>query len=147
METITQFFQSEHVIALLVAIAIFLITIGLVIKRWVGFSIALLLLLFSLAAGIVINNHDAFHLYADSQQSAQKDDFRKQMLQAVEDLQSEINSEKDNLRHVMNQVQDIFEQLDAQKQKLQQFIEETRERFKTDQSSLIPSEESSPSKA
>ena len=129
------FLQSEHVLALLITVLIFLTTIFLVVKRWIGFSVTFLLLLFSLGAGLIINNQQALqdylygknppHLTEDNTQDA----FQKQMMQAVEDIKLEVNTEKENLRKVMNQVQEIFDSMEAQKQKLQNFIEETRDTF------------------
>ena len=131
--------QSDHMLALLIALLIFLTTIFLVVKQWIGFSITLLLLIFSLAAGLIINNQQMFHTYFNPQdlsnpakEKNSQDVFRKQMMQAVEDLKIEVYAEKDNLRRVMNQVQEVVDSIDVQKQKLQHFIEETRERFKAD---------------
>jgi hypothetical protein len=140
VSSLTQFFQSPHVLALFIAILIFLMTIFLVVKRWIGFSVTLLLLLFSLVAGLVINHQQIFQDYIHSYSSSAtpligedvQDAFHKQMMQALEDLKVEVNAEKENLRQVVNQVQEIFDTMEAQKQKLQNFIEETRERFKTD---------------
>ncbi len=141
MQTFSQFLQTDHVIALLIAVLIFLMTIFLAVKRWIGFSITLLLLLFSLAAGVLINNQHAFQGYLGHYSSsapalplaeANSDVFQKQMLKAVEDLQTEMQTEKENLRQLKQQVQDLFVSMDTQKQKLQNFIEETRERFKTE---------------
>lgn len=140
MDQALQFFQSEHVLALIIACLIFLTTILLVVKKWIGFSGALLFLIFSLAAGLLINNQNAFQHYFNAYSSTphsgtdevSQDAFRKQMLQAVEDLKTEVSAEKENLQHVMHQVQEIVDSIDVQKQKLQQFIEETRERFKAD---------------
>lgn len=146
MNQFYDFIQSEHFFAFLIACIVFLITILLVVKKRIGFIIALLLLLFSLAAGLLINNQNAFRQFLTSYSHAQhpKDDgtqdaFRKQMLQAVEDLKGEVKAEKENLHQVVKQVQDIVSSIDAQKQKLQQFIEETREKFKTEFPSNRPS--------
>jgi polyhydroxyalkanoate synthesis regulator protein len=149
MSSTLHFLQSPHVLALLIAVFIFLTTILLVVKRWIGFSMTLLLLLFSLAAGLIINHQQAVQSYLNAYTSSStstnedsQDAFHKQMLQAVEDLKLEVSTEKENLRLVMNQIQEIFDSMDAQKQKLQNFIDETRERFKTDypiqHSSTIP---------
>ena len=137
MSSAVDFLQSNHVLALLIAILIFLTTILLVVKRWIGFSITLLLLLFSLAAGLLINNQQDFQHYfsgisSKNQEEISAENFHKQMLQAVEDLKSEVSVEKEHLRHVMEQVQDIFDSMDMQKQKLQNFIEEVRQRFKNE---------------
>lgn len=139
MHTFSQFLQTDHVLAFLIAILIFLTTLFLVVKRWIGFSITLLLLLFSLAAGIIINNQQVFQGYLDHysthhlpEADAHSDVFQKQILQAVTDLQTEMQTEKENLLQLKKQMQDIFDSMDTQKQKLQNFIEETRERFKTE---------------
>lgn len=150
MSPILNFLQSEHILAFLVAVLIFLTTILLVVKRWIGFSIALLLLLFSLAAGLVINyQQEIQHYFNPAPYSSihSQEDFHKYMLQGMENLKTELTTEKDNLRRVMNQVQEIFESMDVQKQKLQNFIEEVKEQFKTDYpvnpTSSLPSETSS----
>ena len=138
MNQIIDFLQTDHVLALIIACLIFLATIFLVVKRWVGFSIAVLLLIFSLVAGLVINNQHAvqqyFNAYAASSKGEEgsQDAFRKQMLQAVEDLKLEMSAEKENLKRVMDQVHEIVDSIDVQKNKLQHFIEETRERFKAE---------------
>lgn len=138
MDQIRDFLLSEHVLAFLIAFLIVLITVFLAAKQWIGFSLALLFLIFSLAAGLIINNqHSIQHYFTSYAESSapgneSQDAFRKQILQAVEDLKLEVNTEKQNLQRVMNQVQEIVDSIDIQKQKLQQFIEETKERFKTD---------------
>ena len=141
MHHISHILYSEHVLALVVAVLIFLTTILLVVKRWIGFSITLLLLVFALAAGLLINNQQDFQHYlipssnSANRGSASSEDFHKQMLQAVEDLKTEVAAEKENLRRVMDQVQDIFNSMDVQKHKLQNFIGEVRQHFKSEQSS------------
>ena len=140
MQSAVDFFSSEHILALLIAVLIFLTTVFLVVKRWIGFSIALLLLLFSLAAGMIVNNQQMFHQYFSSyenlagrsENTGAQDAFQKQILKAVEDLKTEVHAEKENLNQVMTQMVEIVNSIDAQKQKLQNFIDETRERFKTD---------------
>ncbi len=140
MQTFADFLSSEHILALLIAFLIFLTTVFLVVKRWIGFSIALLLLLFSLAAGLIVNNQQMFHHYFSSyenlaghpEDAGTQNAFHKQIMQAVEDLKTEVHAEKENLNQVMTQVAEIVNSIDVQKLKLQNFIEETRERFKTD---------------
>jgi hypothetical protein len=141
------FFQSDHFLALLAALLIFLIALFLVVKRWIGFWIALLLLLFSLAAGFLINHQNSIENYLETSQSVdevgeKEDSFRKQMVQAVADLKIELGIEKENLKKVVHQVQEIVDSIDVQKQKLQHFIEETRERFKAESSSKSSSSDS-----
>ncbi|WP_042279864.1 hypothetical protein [Candidatus Protochlamydia sp. R18] len=139
------FLQSEPRLALLIAVLIFFITIFLVIKKWIGFSVALLLLIFSLAAGLVIKNQQFFETYASEYQhqfhNQENEAFKKQILQALEDIKKEVNIERENCHQVMNQVQAIFEQMDAEKQKLQLFIEETKEKFKKEAAQQTVNEE------
>lgn len=136
--------HSEHILALFIAILIFLTTILLVVKRWIGFSITLLLLIFSLAAGLIINNQQDFQHYLTSSSSSSihnektTEDFHKQILQAMEDLKIEVAAEKDNLRRLVDEVQDVFQSMDIQKQKLQNFIEEVRQRFKSNYPATLP---------
>ncbi|MBS4163527.1 Uncharacterized protein PRO82_000830 [Candidatus Protochlamydia amoebophila] len=139
------FLQSEPRLALLIAVLIFFITIFLVIKKWIGFSVALLLLIFSLAAGLVIKNQQFFETYASEYHhqfhNQENEAFKKQILQALEDIKKEVNIEKENCQQVMKQVQAIFEQMDAEKQKLQLFIEETKEKFKKEPAQQTVNEE------
>ncbi|CAF24351.1 hypothetical protein [Candidatus Protochlamydia amoebophila] len=139
------FLQSEPRLALLIAVLIFFITIFLVIKKWIGFSVALLLLIFSLAAGLVIKNQQFFETYASEYHhqfhNQENEAFKKQILQALEDIKKEVNIERENCHQVMNQVQAIFEQMDAEKQKLQLFIEETKEKFKKEAAQQTVNEE------
>lgn len=141
------FLSSEHMIAFLVTVSVFLITIFLVVKRWIGFSIASLFLLFALAAGVITNYQQEIHHYLTgtpylASPEVPSEDFHKQMAQAVENLKVEITSEKENLQHLMSQVQEIFDSMDKEKQKLHNFIEEVREHFKTDTPTTSPSPDS-----
>lgn len=136
MPDFLHFQQSEHFPALLAAILIFMITIFLAVKRWIGFSVTFLLLLFSLAAGFLIdqvqNGQNYFQQtsYPNHFYPAAKDDFKMQITQAVEDLKNEVSNEKENIRLIIDQVQEVIHSVETQKEKLQQFIEETRVRFK-----------------
>jgi len=145
---LSEFFQSDHFLALSIALLVFLVALFLAVKRWIGFWITVVLLVFSLAAGILINNQSSlqnfFDSYSSSAEEHEKEDaFQKQMLQAVEDLKMEMSIEKENLKKVVLQVQEIVDSIDLQKQKVQQFIEETRERFKSEYSQQNPSDDSS----
>lgn len=136
--SLVQFFSSNQVIALLSAASILIVTIFLVAKKWIGFSITFILLLFALIAGILINNPQFFSDYANQNTGdilANQESFKKQMLQAFDDVKHEVNAEKENLQHLKNQVNDIINQLDTQKQKLENFIEETRNHFQSEKSS------------
>lgn len=130
--SLMQFFSSNHVIALSTAAVILVITIFLVARRWIGFSTALILLLFSLAAGIIINNPQIFENYTQidlSKEMEQQEIFKKQIFQAIDGLKGEVQTEKDNLLQLKDQVQNILVQLENQKQKVENFIDETRKNF------------------
>jgi hypothetical protein len=124
-----RFLESESAIALLVAAVIFFITLFLVVKQWIGFSLTLLLLLFALVAGFMVNNQHVLNCYTSEHQEIrlqdkEEDAFKKQIFQAIEDLKIEVNSEKENIQHVMAQIQEVINEVDSQKQKLQSFIDE-----------------------
>lgn len=143
MTSLYHFFQSNHMLALISSLLIFLMTIFLVVKRWIGFSITLLLLFFSLAVGLLIDQQQNFTNYFKNITTApttevSQDNFHQQILNAIDDLRIEVLAEKENLRRVMSDVKEIFESVDAQKQKLQHFIEETRENFKRESPASQP---------
>jgi len=133
MSSFLSFFQSEHLYAFLTALIIFLITLLLAAKRWIGFLTALVLLIISLGAGFfVINRQDIRHYFSSSQANDEAnapEDFHKHFLKAMENLKTEMSTEKDNLQRVINEVQGIFDSVDLQKQKVQTFIEEFRDHF------------------
>jgi hypothetical protein len=135
MSSVLSFLQSEHVLALLITISIFFITIFLTVKRWIGFSMTFLFLLFALTAGMLVNFQQNIQNYFTSSSNLPipneppSEDFHKQMMQAMENLKVELSTEKEYLLRVMNQVQEIFDSMDMQKQKLQIFIEEVRKQF------------------
>jgi hypothetical protein len=146
MFSFLDFFESAHFLALAVAIIIFLITVFLVVKRWIGFYTALLFLLLALIAGLIINYQSDLRRYVSSSgasssltnSQAAEASFAKQMKQAMEDLKTEVETEKKNLLRVIDEVQEIFDSVDAQKQKLDDFIEEVREQFKKETSAQPP---------
>lgn len=139
-----EFLQTDKVIALLAAMLIFFVTIFLVSKKWINFSITLLLLLFAIASGLAISNYDLFKNYYQNCQNIssqeQQAHFNTQMIQAVEDIKMEVHAEKENLRHLMHQVEEIFDQMDIQKRKLKNFIEETKENFKREKNNPVEPE-------
>jgi len=142
MDTFWQFLLQEQVAAILIATLIFLITIILVAIRKISFSITLLLLLFSLLVGLAVNNQSAFQAYMaqpSSNISEQQDAFNKQIQHAYENLQSEVNSERENIVRLLGQVMEVFDQVEEQKEKLQNFIEETRSHFNESKANDNPS--------
>src|SRR4051812_39396685 len=98
MSALLDFFRSEPVLALIVALGIFFITLFLTVKQWISLSITCLLLLFSLVAGIVINSQQLLQHYVNDRHQVVNDQddhsqeaFKKQIVQAVEDLKHEVN--------------------------------------------------------
>lgn len=139
MQHIPEFLQNEVVVALLTSTIIFFITILLVAKNWISFWTTFLLLLFAIAAGFVIGHYHTFQSYLEYQtqssnlsQEANPETFKSQISQAMEHLQKEVHTEKENLHKLMVQVDEIFDQMNTQKQKLEHFIEVTQERFKAE---------------
>lgn len=133
--SLVQFFSSNQVMALLASTGIFILTLFFVAKRWIGFSIAFILLLFALIAGVLINNPQFFSEFSQKSVHAneeQQNNFKKQVLEAIDNVKYEVNVEKENFQHLKNQMQDLLNQLDTQKQKLDRFIEETRHHFQTE---------------
>ena len=132
METIKNLFQSDQVVALVIASFIFFVTIILVTRNRIGFSMTLLLLLFSLVVGLAVNNQSAFLSYLNHpihKVDENQDAFNKQIQLAIANLQSEVDLEKDNLLRVMGQMFDVLDQLEEQKQKLETFLERTHSHF------------------
>ena len=127
---IIDFFSSNPVMALFATLAIFLITIILVAKRWVGFSVAFILLLLSLIVGILVNNPQFFSNYDEFRNSEfnseQENEFKKTILQALDDVKLEVKTEKQTLDSLKNEINDMRSTLNAEKQKLENYIEESR---------------------
>lgn len=111
--------QFYFLFAFFVLLAIFLAK-----RRWIAFSITLPLFLVM----IIISAIAVFKT------NSSEDAFQQQIQQAVNDLKREVNGEKENYKLAVSQVQEIFDSIDIQKQKIQQFIEETKDKFKSDYS-------------
>ncbi|MBA2369985.1 MAG: hypothetical protein H0V82_13355 [Candidatus Protochlamydia sp.] len=127
-----KFLESEPVIALLVAAIIFFITLFLVVKQWIGFSLTLLLLVFALVSGFIVNNQHVLDCYNKENHELvfhgkEDDAFKIQIFQAIEDLKVEVNSEKENIQHMMAQIQEVLNEVDSQKQNLQSFIDSQKD--------------------
>lgn len=130
------FFQTDPVIGLMVAFAIFLITIFLVAKQAIQFSTALLFLVFAVLIGMIITNQKAIHHYFDPRFEWQnpitvdpRTDFSQHLAGSVENLEKEVSLEKESLKQAMDQIKEIFSLIDSQKQKLEAFIAETKDEF------------------
>lgn len=125
------FFSSNSVIALLSAVTIFLITIVLVAKHWIGFPLAFILLLLSIIVGILINNPNFFTNYAELNSNShlvdQQNEFKKSILEALDDVKLEIKNEHENVNQLKKQLENAIEHADKQEQKLEQFIKNSHQ--------------------
>ncbi len=128
MSVALHFIQSEHMLALLIAVFIFLITIVLTVKHWISFPVTLTLLLFSLAAGLLINHWQAFNQSLASSSSNKEAElignFHKRLLQEIEELKTEVCTNREDLLQVRNRIKEIADSIAMEKQKLQNFMEE-----------------------
>ena len=138
MTTIIEFLKSDVFYAFSVTIGFFLFTLYLASKKLISFFVSFFLLCFGLLLGIVISNQQLFQLYVNEYQQnhlivEQEDShFKKQITQAAQNIKKEVSTEKENLQQIVDQFDEIFDQMDKQKQKLQEFIEETKNRFNTE---------------
>lgn len=140
------FFSPGPFSALLATIALLVITIFLVAKRWIGLSSALILLLISLATGILINNPKVLDDYSQTSFAAEiehQENFNKQILQAIDGVKEEVSIEKENINQLRNQIEDILLKIDQEKQKVENFIDETRKHFQTEHTAIESTEHAS----
>jgi UPF0716 family protein affecting phage T7 exclusion len=96
----TNLFNSYETLALGLAALIFLITVILLVARLIGFWVALLLLLFSLATGMLVGNYTAFREYLSCN--------KKKEIEEHQTL-------KEKVDHLSREVDQLKEQLDALK--------------------------------
>ncbi|MCE2982593.1 MAG: hypothetical protein LW832_03400 [Parachlamydia sp.] len=137
------FLKNESLIAFIAGIIVFSLTLLLVVKRWIGFSFAVILLLFALAAGFLISHHYAIGTYMEGGQHVSvqtKEDaaFQEKVWKAIEDLKVEFTYEKDKIALIKTQIEDVIKDLDTQKQQLQIFMEETNTEFDKKDTDSIP---------
>jgi len=133
MENLLDFITTNTIFAFLITVFIFIVTIFLVVRQWIGFSMALLLLVFAIAAGTAVRHYNLLKSYIYLSEEPSQSEFNKQITKVVEDVRMEVSSEKENLHLLMKQVEDLFDQMNQQKIKLQQFIEETTEHFRSEE--------------
>jgi flagellar motility protein MotE (MotC chaperone) len=136
MDSFMNFLYAHQLVGPLVGIVIFILTIFLAAKKWIGASLTFLLLLFALFSAFLINNQKTIESYlkptSTEKAAATISSFEEQVHQALKDIKSEIQSEKKNLTQVVVQVQDLFKAIETEKEKLDHFIQETKEHFKKD---------------
>jgi hypothetical protein len=103
-----------YIVAISSSFLIFLLTTYLVIKKWIGFSFALLFLIFGLTSGLVIANHDLFRSFLLDSLSDHPEDldlkvanFHEHVLKSHDDLKAEIEIQKNKLLTIHDEVQKI----------------------------------------
>lgn len=134
MEQMPSFMQSYQAIALGVAIVIFLITVFLSARRVIGLIFTIILLIIAMTTSLIISRqHPVTHQVPLTETPLithpEGTDFKEQILQAINHINTELNQEKESLKKVSDGMQTLILQMDAQKQKLQSFIEEARDKF------------------
>lgn len=114
MDTATTCFLSTHATALAASAFIFFLTLFLVSKQWIGFSITLLLLLFALFTGVIIANQDIFRNALTGIPSSHISDsdiktanFQEQILKEYESLKAEMEIQKHKLQGLSDEVQEL----------------------------------------
>lgn len=114
MEGATQCFFSSNAAGLAVAAFVFFVTLFLVSKQWIGVSITVLLLLFSLVSGLIIVNQDLFRNALSGNPSNHNSDtdikianFHEQVLKSYDNLKGELEVQKVKLQTLSEEVQDL----------------------------------------
>lgn len=114
MDGATQCFFSTNATALAAASFIFFITLFFVSKQWIGFSITMLLLFFSLITGLIIVNHDVFRdAIRGTPTNHFKDldfkmtNFNEQVLKMYDSLKAEMEIQKHKLQALSDEVQEL----------------------------------------
>lgn len=136
MFSFLHFFQTDPVIGLMVAFAIFLITVFLVAKRSIQFSTALSFLIFAVLIGMIITNQKMIHHYFDprvewksSEPLESPSDSLPHLASSIQNLEKEILLQKNGLNQANNQIKEAFNLINLQKQELQTFIQQTKDEF------------------
>lgn len=100
MEEFTNQILSTPVLALIIAIIIFVITVYLLIRRLIGFFITMLLLFFAIVSGYAILNHDIVrnwlkkqtgHEEITSTPKEEEKSFKEMMIKAYEELKEKVD--------------------------------------------------------
>ena len=130
MDEWINFFLSNQVLAVAVPTLIFFVTVFLVVRRAVGFFLTLLFMLFALASGLAIVNYDVVRTYITENRrdiSGLENEFRdmKRELQRVfEDLQSDLNDQRQNARKVLASGRDMLDEMDKQTAEFQAYMQD-----------------------
>lgn len=121
MDQFLEYFNSNSVLALIVAASIFIITLVLVIKRLIGFFITLLLLAFTIVSGYAVYNNDL---------------VREFLKQKVDQNRNGINKEEHPSPTFQEKIQDAYEklkvELEVQKEKLQEYLNQSKDEKKNE---------------
>lgn len=114
MNEFLQFLSSNTVLALIVSIIIFVVTLVLVVKRLIGFFITLLLLFFTIVSGYAILNHDIvrafllkYYVEKDQKETTKENpsNFQQKLLDTYESLKKELEEQKEKIQEAIKQSQ------------------------------------------
>lgn len=105
-------------------VLIFLITLFLVSRRVIGFTLALLLLLVALGASFAVANQDKIHAYFDSLDKGKKEDTKTNDSTTKEEPKKDENTFSEKLDKVYHDLKDEYEIL---KDKIQGTPEEKKD--------------------
>ena len=139
MTNLPSFFTSDPFVAFLIAILIFFFTIFLSVKQWINLPLTLILLLFSLAAGTVVNTqrHLKGYVLGNSKGLNQSSvEFQDQLREAFETIKIELSAEKDSLLKIGSQVEAIFKEVENQSAKIESLFDKTREKAINEQKTV-----------
>lgn len=114
MENVSHCAASGNGLALSVAAFIFFVTLFMVAKQWIGFGITVILLLFSLIAGLIIANQDIIRNGLSGAPTEQAKDFdlkmthfNEQILKAHDNLKAELEIQKHKLQTLTEEVDEL----------------------------------------
>lgn len=116
-------FTTDPMIAFGVALLIFLITMFLVAKQIIGFSMTFLLLIFALVTGILMNNHTSIDSYLSHENVVDTsiiENIKKEMneqnqaiINRLNVIEKDLSLEREERKQVANSIQEMKNQFDA----------------------------------
>lgn len=124
MASFTQFIPIDPLVGLSVALLIFLITVFLTAKQYIGFSIAFLLLLFTPIAGLIVTNHSAIRDYFLASSVVRPSDridfdkFQSETEKTFIDLKAEFDRQNEKLHTLTTEVNALAESIETEKNRI-----------------------------
>ena len=130
-------FTTDPMIALGVTLLIFLITMFLVAKQIIGFSMTFLLLIFALVTGILMNNHTSIDNYLTHENVSDtsiiesiKNEMIQQnqlMINRLDVIEKDLSHDKEERKQMVNSIQEMKNQFASDKKSLEQLVQTTKE--------------------